>query len=318
MQTETQTRLIGDLSWAKGSVGAGRVPVGNVERQQVGVMLARHTLPVTSIANHPIRAENKLGLTLPIGCMDDRLLVSVGLDENKIDDPDTLRNFPIFQLPGGADLATAKAAVLADLAVVRDQKDFVGVLKLVSRTLKENRIINMPHDDCGARKYVKTSIDEAADNDTMHQTLLTLGINDSGSLLDIVQSNNKHGKELSKDGFFDSYTPEIYDDLMRSYHPETFTYLKAENDEMHGHYGSSVLFVQPDHYFDNYGYHQESDRYSFALTLGVVAKLASLFCVSEYEYERMVQAYPMDTLNVAKQIVMPGMPVYQADYENRF
>ena len=318
MQTETQTRSIGDLSWAKGNVGLGRVPVGETERQQVSVMLARHILPVASIAYHPRRVENDLDIALPIGCMDERLLVSVGLDENKIDDPDTLRNFPIFQLPGGADLATAKAAVLADLAVVRDQKDFVDVLKLVSRTLKENGIINMPHDGCGARKYVKTSIDEAADNDTMHQTLLTLGVNDSGSLLDIVQSNNEHGMKLSADGFFDSYTPEIYDDLMRSYHPETFTYLKAENDEMHGHYGSSVLFVQPDHYFDNYEYHQESDRYSFALTLGIVGKLASLFCVSKYEHERMVQAYYMDTLNVAKQIVMPGMPVYKADYEARF
>lgn len=313
MQIETGVKLIGELDWAEGRVGVGHTPVDEAKKQQVASLLDHNTLPITSVENHPRRAENALGINLPIGCMDERLLVSVGLDANKIDDPKILQHFSYYQLPGGADLATAKAAVLADVAILRDKKDFVDVFSMVSQILKESGIINMPHDGCGARKYVRTSIDEAADSDTMYHTLRGLGVDDTGQLMDIVQANNDHAKALAADGFFDSYTTDFYDDFMRASHPKTFTYLKAENDETHGHYGSSVLFVRPGHYFDNYGYNQESGRYSFALTFEILGKLASLFCISDYEQERMVQAYRMDTLNVAKQIVMPGMPMYRAD-----
>lgn len=305
MSTKT-VQFVANIPNAIGKVGIGYIPQNEMERSEIGAALGNYLRPITEAGWQ--RAEN--GLLLPIACMDERPKIDVGLGEGHVDDPERLAAMDTYQLAGGGVLATAKAIVAANVAAFRDVNKFTTLIEQVQNTFDQTGIVNMPHEGCGASGHVTTSIEYQLSPEEMGETLQTIaGIQDPFLVASLAGMNHEKAKKLDS-AFFEGYTPEWYDGFMRHRNPATYAVLRTEHDAVHGHHGSSVVSIPDGYVLDEAGYFNDTGRMSFGLTFGILPNLVRTFGLSQEEQRLLTLGYLDDTVNVSRQIVTGGMPLY--------
>lgn len=284
---------IADLAIGKDE--AGRVNGRHDSEESLdrfGTELGKHTYQLT--------------VTNTADCMEERRTT----DQGGIIDPAVLRRRVVSQWPGGLVLATAKAAVAADAAYLRDARDFKDAYLKTFDLLTSLEYEDSGHAKCGASGLVEASAAEPVVREIALPTLSTI--------MEIDESRTQHfdsmferKRQLARSGFYGTWDAGWHEDFLSQKAPHNFYHVKTEPDAVHGHYGKGVYVVTSvGEGFAKNAFFEDTGEMSFAVTPPKVLEVAQKIGGSDAEREAIIVAFAADLLDVSDKIVAPGMPVF--------
>src|SRR5581483_4348749 len=142
MDKQPNIQLITRLDYGEGLIGNDGYGLDNpAEISEVSSQLDSCVVPLST--------------TKTADCVDARLLIALG---NGVTDKEELAKRVTYQLPGGLGLAVTKAAVAADLVILRDAKHLQEAYEIMVPFLDELGYEDAAHAGCGASGNVEASV----------------------------------------------------------------------------------------------------------------------------------------------------------------
>lgn len=280
--------LATQLNFARGKVGQRYPLTTDEERAAFARECAEHTLQLT--------------VTNTADCGDERVTIALG---DHTTDPAALQARIAPQMFGGLYLATTKAAVEAQAAVVKDAKSFMGAFLVIKQVLNGMGYHDAAHQSCGAEKAVKESVEKQLSFEAVvGSAALLAGKDDSNERL--LTSNTVHKRRLLDAGFYDDWSAETRKDQIMEDAPENYSFLKEDPADLEtgGHNGSGLYVVTQ----DGVGY-QKTGR-AFSVTVPKMIEISQKIGGSDEERRRILLGFVDDTLHVGAGIVTEGFPVF--------
>lgn len=285
---ETEVAMAAQLDFARGKVGQRYPLTTDEEKSAFARECAESTKPLT--------------VTSTADCGDERLTIRLG-DETT--DPNALRERIAPQMFGGLYLATTKALVEANAAVIKDAQSFMGAFLTVKRVLDEFGYHDAAHQSCGAEKAVKESVEKQLSFEAVvGAAALLAGKDESNERL--LTSNTVQKRRLLEAGFYDDWNSQTRKDLIMEDAPQNYSFLKEDpaDKETGGHNGSGLYVVTQ----DGVGY-QKTGR-AFSVTVPKMIEISQKLGGSDEERRRILLGFVDDTLHVGAGIVTKGFPVF--------
>lgn len=288
MRDQIEVNRVANLSFATGKVGL-RYPL--TDEQQTAEFAA-------------LQAENIVTITKPntADCGDERIAVSLG---DGTTDKQLLHHRIVPQLFGGIGLATTKALIEADAAVLRGVASMWEAYMIVHDLLTQMGEEDAGHSMCGASKLVELSVKDQINFDILVPSvgLLVPDDNDNAGLL---AKNNLTKQQRLNDGFYSAWKSVDHEKFLQKTSPQNFSNLLIDkNDqETQGHNGSGLLVVTT----EGFGYRKTGQ--AFAVTIPKMIELSQRLGDSDKERRRILLGYADDTLHVGRLIVCKDFPVF--------
>ncbi|HLZ15037.1 MAG TPA: hypothetical protein VKQ34_03520 [Candidatus Saccharimonadales bacterium] len=235
-------------------------------------------------------------------CIDERAIIRLG----DITNPNVLRDIVVPQLPGGTVLAATKAAVAANIGLVRDAADFKEAYLRVRGVLTNAGYFDAGHDDCGASKQAGTSVEQPVAAGIVAENLHSLGVwrpEDERRLAQ--QMKQKAG--LADRGYFASWSPEVHRELLMKSSPEHFSFLAVDDNDhvTHGHLASGALILgEEDDGFAKNAFTEDTGLQLFAHSDWFARELSGVLGVGE-EVPALELAFRADLLDVGNRLFAP-------------
>lgn len=284
----TDVVMAAQLAFARGKVGQ-RYPLNtDEEKAAFAKECAEHTLPLT--------------LTNTADCGDDRVTIALGDGTN---DPNMLRARIAPQLFGGLFLATAKALIEADAAIIKDATSVWQVYETVDSMLSPRGFNDAAHQNCGAEKMVESSVEnQLALEAAVGATTLLFG-DDGGNRL-LLTLNTETKRRRLNDGFYGDWDTEKRKARILERTPSNYSFLKEnpEDSETNGHDGSGLYAVTQ----KGMGY-QKTGR-AFGVTVPTMFEISELLGGSAEERRRILLGFGDDTAHVGAGLVTENFPVF--------
>ncbi|HVU59647.1 MAG TPA: hypothetical protein VHC98_02310 [Candidatus Saccharimonadales bacterium] len=296
METNKQNitaQEVGVLSFGAGRIGEGKVPVSS-ELAATAAQLVEHTHELTHRRTAAC-GDGRPTLTLADGTAGEALNIRI--------EP---------QLFGGLGLSLTKAAVAANLALVRGAKTMWEAYQVVSKHLQELGYEDGGHAGCGASASVRASVEHgiAAEQLVPVVQLLAPGDDTAEALAEVHATKRR----LLDNGFYDGWDPKQHEAYLTRNFPQNFATLAEDHhDPQHGHH-ENVIYVDTvaGTGFAKNEYVESTGRQAFAVTPSIVSEVTHLLCTNEAEGRRFHVAWADDTLSVGAGLAVAGMPIIAA------
>lgn len=286
--------LAGRLPFGQGVIGQ-QYPLESAEAErQFAAELGKYIRPIT-IQN-------------TADCVDDRPIIGF---HNGASDSETIKRRITYQLPGGLGLAVTKAAVGAEASFLRDASDFWDAYRKTVDFLQRLGYQESAHQDCGASKNVKVTVENQVAKPQLEATLPVLGVDERTAYL--FERNTQAKRDKLKSKFYDTWNPVRHADFVKLLSPQNFAYLaeKRDDHETHGHYASGLLVVRaPGVGFAKTAFAHETGRMAFSDTPSLVEELVQKIAKSEEERDRLRLEFAADAVNVVNVLVPPNFPAF--------
>jgi hypothetical protein len=200
--------------------------------------------------------------------------------------------------------------VAANAALVRDAKDIKQAYQQVYDVLTKMGYEDGGHAGCGASGKVEASVVKPVPREIALPTI--------GAIIDIDQSrtalfdrNAAHKQQLVDKGFYSVWDKAWHEDFLQTHAPQNFSFLKTENDPVHGHKAEGVLVVkQLGKGFAKNAFYEDTGQMSFGVTPTEVLDIAYKLGGTTEEREALTVALVTDLIDVSAQLVAPGLPVF--------
>lgn len=279
MTKQRQISLLANLDFARGKVGL-RNPLHSDEAKVAFANERRAQIKAITKSNTAY-------------CGDERIIL-------RMHDGSVI--YVASRLLGGIGLATTKALVTADAAVLRDAKSMRQAYPKVSQMLVQMGYEDAGHEGCGASQSVESSVVSSLAPETFLPVSGLFGITNET----IVKKNYTSKQRRLEEGFFGDWSAQEHQTYLIDQFPQNFAYLKvdANDHETHGHNGQGLVVITSPHVS------YESDGHAFAVTTPIMAELAQKFGGSDEEVARIFAAFVDDTVHVGAGIVAPSFPVF--------
>jgi len=257
------------------------------QRENFAVALRGHTKPLTIIKS--------------ADCMDDRPTLRLGDDTT---DLEVLKKRIVRQLPGGTGLAITKAAIAADLALVKGTKDIKAAYELVYQWIVDNDYEDGGHAGCGASKFVEASVSEPVAPEIALPTLgAIMAVNESRTAA--FQTNATTKDHRLQDGFYSTWDPAWHQEFLMAKAPHNFSFL----DETHKA-DAVYLITGTGSGFAKNEFTEDTHQEAFGVTVSMMEELAVKLGNTEEERDRLRVGFAIDLLDVSDKLVAPGLPVF--------
>jgi hypothetical protein len=291
---QIQVKKQAELLFARGAVGR-RYPLEDAEAE-------------TAFARGLASNTRELTRRNTADCGDERRLLRLA---DGTDDPGLLRARVVPQMFGGLGLATAKAAVAADAAIVRDAKSMWQAYEKVSTVLEQMGEEDAGHENCGASESVETSVANEIDPAALVPAILMMTQPKDGSE-SLIRHNTVHKRRLLANGFYSAWDPRKHLDYLTARFPSNVSYIETDPDDaLGGHNGSGLYLIDEENVgFAKNAFIDDTGRWAFCLTLPKMRQIAHMIGGSEEERERILLGFLDDSLHVGGGIVAEGMPVF--------
>lgn len=239
-------------------------------------------------------------------CIDERPYVKFA---DGVDDFDVLNSLSTYEVPGGAGLSTAKALVIADSKLIEGIDNFWDVYLFVSQYLESLGLKDAGHEGCGASAKAKQSVEESLSAVNVEIALSNF-VNIDNSQRNILHNFTARKKQLIEAGFFDTWSSDKHEAILKHTHPETFSKLYVpENDTiLKGHEGAAVFVTKHGGFAKNKAT-LNTGKMFFSLSNEFFEKIADKFSLSDSERDKIYLALYDDALNVSNQLLHKGMPI---------
>lgn len=285
----------GALSFACGQVGQ-RAPLTTPEaRQEHAAQLAAYTGAITRFNT--------------ADCGDDRPVI--WLADGTVD-PAVLEARVVAQLFGGLGLASTKAAVAADAALVREARTMQEAYEIVSGYLAELGEEDGGHLGCGASLSVESSVAHPIRKELLVPSVGLL-VPMNPRVASMIDENMRVKTARLEAGFYGGWDPEWHTDYLSNRFPQNFSQVAVDHEdhETQGHNGSSLYVVtQPGHGFARNAFCRRTGQQAFGLSLPKMQEVALLLGETAEEQARILVGFVDDSLHVGGGIVTAGLPVF--------
>lgn len=287
------------LPFGKGLIGRARPFETSEDMSAYASALQSCTMPLT--------------ITNTADCVDERQTIALG---DGTTDPEMLMNRVVAQQPGGLGLAVTKAAVGADLAIIKDAKTFKDAYMIINGILIKLEYEDAGHAKCGASTLVEKSVADEVETEALLGTLpaLTLVTHDTPRLLAVNQETKR--RRLA-DGFYGGWSNTWHEQFLMDQVPHNFSILADDpNDhETHGHHGWGALVINtPGYGFAKNRFIATTGQEAFATTVAtaedLTTKLIAQIGGSQEERFRLRLEFGVDAPQVFNQLVVEGFPVF--------
>jgi hypothetical protein len=292
-------RFITGLPFGNGTIGADALTESDVERQRFATSLQQHTVPLTKLNT--------------ADCVDDRQTIAMG---DGTSDPEMLENRVVSQLPGGLVLHVTKAAVGANLAAVRDAKNFQAAYESMYEILTGLGYEDGGHQKCGASTKVEASVADVVDSQLLLRTLPVL-TNVDDLTAGYIEANHVTKQRRLEDGFYGLWTPGWHEAFLADKVPQNFSILADDPEDQvnHGHHGRGAYAIAADNAgFAKNRFIRVTGQEAFATTIAAADRLTSDIITkiggSQAERARLRLEFGIDTPQVLNQLVVKDFPVY--------
>jgi hypothetical protein len=246
-------------------------------------------------------------------CVDERRTIALG---DGTTDPRLLAARVVPQLPGGLVLPVTKAAVAANLAVIRDVKDFTGAYLVMYDLLEQLGFIDGGHQKCGASALVEQSVAHELSDDVLLATLPVLTTVDTQTSM-LIGLNQQTKRHLLESGYFGNWRSLWHEAFLGDKVPQNFSILAEDpNDPVtHGHHAAGVYVIKSaDRGFAKNQFIDMTGREAFATTVSAAATLTNRIISriggSQEERARLRLEFAIDTPQVLNELVVKGIPVF--------
>jgi hypothetical protein len=260
-------------------------------------------------------ADNTCRLTKinTVDCVDERRTIALG---DGTVDPDILANRVVAQLPGGLVLPVTKAAVAADLVVVRDAKDFTAAYLTMYELLTGLGYEDGGHKGCGASKLVEKSTEEEVEIGSLLGSLpVVMDTNDETPR--VVSMNRETKRRRLSDGYYGTWSPAWHEAFLADKVPQNFSILADDPDDpvTHGHHSRGIYAVSE----DGYGFAKnkfidatglEAFSYTVSAANTITRDIIKAIGGSDLERARLRTELGVDAPQVLNQLVVKGHPVF--------
>ena len=287
---------IAEISFGRGHVGEKFPLTTDEAKTNFAAQLHSHEAPLTK--------------TNTADCGDERPTVSLA---DGTTDPDVLRKRVAPQLFGGLGLATTKALVAANAAIVSDAENIWDAYLLVSNLLQQMGEEDGGHEGCGAAASVEASVANAIN----HELLLpgvSLFVGESAETDALLRKNTDTKQARLHAGFYAAWDPAKHVEHLTRNFPQNFSYLQGDPNDIltHGHNGSGIFVITNENVgFEKNAFAEDTaGQQAFAVTLPKMRELAYKLGVNDEERQRILIGFADDTLHVGAGIVTSGMPVF--------
>lgn len=268
-------------------IGPGYVPRDEQEAEDLGRAAAEATRPLT--------------VTKAAYCIDGRGYVRVG----DIEDANELEAIVAPQLPGGTYVAATKAAVAADIAIVRDAKSFAEAFDIVAGTLGRAGIEDSYHEQCGADKNAES--DKQVDPETAHSVFTAAGWVEKPAEdaerdeeRERVEKLYENRNRRIKEGFYKGWSTEAHQEQVRKRFPQHYAVLETSHDPTHNHHEGGAYDMEEEGvgFAKNEFIRRTGGKQLFAYTRSYAHQLADILGGSPEERRMMQLGFDYDLLDV--------------------
>ena len=276
------------LDFARGKVGQ-RYPLRtDQERAAFAQECAEHTVPLT--------------LTNTADCGDERVTIALG---DGTTDEAILAARVAPQLFGGLYLATTKALVQANAAVIKDAKSIWGAFMIIEGVLTRLGYQDAAHENCGAEAMVESSVANEVSLEGVMGTAGLIAGNDPSNRY-LLTSNAARKRQLLNNGFYGDWSSAKRKEHILAEAPSNYSYLKEDpNDkETFGHNGSGLYAITQ----RGMGY-RKTGR-AFAITQPTMVEMSHLLGETDEERRRILLGFADDTAHVGAGLVAKDFPVF--------
>ncbi len=295
-----QVNYAAGLPFGHGKIGALNQLVLPEERIEFASALSVCTLPITD----PTTGD----------CVDGRGTIAFA---NGVNDPAVLANRVVAQYPGGLYLAVTKAAVAADLAILRDSKNITGAYLAITEVMDKLGYHDGGHANCGASTLVQESVASEISDESIDMTLPVLVTNVQNARLYVRLNKNIKQKRLN-DGYYGTWSHTWHEGHLYDTVPQNFATLEVDPDdhEFHGHKERAAYSIStPDYGFaKNKFIAMTGGQQSFAVTTRsadtMIERIISQIVGSPEERSRLRLELGIDTAQVLNELVLKGLPVF--------
>ena len=293
-----RVRLIARLPFGEGQIGAAGFSLDSLADQQAFSEQLKDHIQLLSNSKTADCVDGRKIIALADGTTDPRLLIA--------------RVVP--QLPGGLGLATTKAAVGANLALIRDAKSFQAAYETIHDLLTIAGYQDAAHVDCGASKNVEASVAKQLPSEVMLGTLPTLRSQavHVGTLLAQNWQTKSHRLEA---GFYGQWSSSWHEDFVSSKSPDNFSILETDTTPTHGHSEQALIVIRDESKgLAKNSFIADSGEQVFGLTAQtpalLIKDLAKTLTVSQREMKRFLLEFDVDGPQVLNCLTAQGIPVF--------
>jgi hypothetical protein len=289
--------FVAGLPFGEGKIGISPALKGQEEYDAFAQALGDCTVPLT--------------VTNTADCVDGRRTIALG---NGINDDAILEQRVAPQLPGGLVLAVTKAAVGADIAILRDAKGFKDAYLKMYDVLTALGYEDGGHKGCGASGGVESSVTKHIDDDPLFQTVSLLTPVDD-STANLVRLGLYTKQKRLAEGFYGDWSSEWHEGFLMDKVPHNFSILEADHTETHGHRELATYTVTSDGFgFAKNRFISRTGQQAFGETIATADKLTSDIIAqiggSAEERARLRLEFAVDTPQVFNGLAVKGMPVF--------
>ncbi len=218
------------------------------------------------------------------------------------------------QLPGGLVLPVTKAAVAADLQLVRDAHNFQAAYETMFDFLSEAGYEDGGHTGCGASKLVEKSTAEQLPEDIVIATLPILRPQPE-NIASLWAANSETKHHRLNDGFYSEWSSTWHESFLESKVPHNFSILETQDNETSGHNEKAVVLIrQPGFGFAKNAFiDMTGGMQAFVQTMAtapkIITDIAPKITGSELETARFLFEFDDEAPHVLNQLAAAGMPL---------
>lgn len=293
-----QFQLVAELPFGEGAIGQG-VKFTPEEATEFAADISSCVQPLSN--------------TKTANCVDGRGIKSLA---DGSEDPHQLEKYVVQTLPGGLGLAVTKAAVAADLVVVRDAKDFKSAYLTVSDLLTELGYQDGGHAACGASKQLEASVAREVDPQTKLAVLPALNLTNQDTP-DVLADNWQTKRQRLENGFYGSWDSSWHESFLAERSPGNFAILEGDPlspTDNHLEEGAALIRTPGLGFAKNRFVAITGGRQVFVETVttghSIAAKIISKIGGSDLEKARFLLEFDDDTLQVLNTLAAQGLPAF--------
>lgn len=295
LEPMSDVTLVGRLPFGEGAIGK-KFPLLTAEEEMAfGQELATYVRPLT--------------ITNTADCVDDR--PTVALADSSIGEEE-IKNRVTPQLPGGLGLAVTKAAVAADLALLRDTTGFKDAYTKMVSFLMELGYSEAAHKGCGASKLVEASIaSEIPEKDIMIALPALTTVNEQTSYY--FGRNWQTKRQRLEDGYYGDWSASWHESFVSDHFPQNFSILAEDPDdhETGGHHASGLLVIQrPGFGLAKTALATATGKMAFGETPSIIPELIHKIGGSSEERARLSLELGVDPAQVLNKLVIKEFPAF--------
>lgn len=285
--------LLGQLEFGRGKIGES----ASFDESEIGLILGDYVRPLT--------------VHRTADCVDGRPIVSLA-------DPsvsqDAIHSRVAEQMPGGLVFAVTCAAVGANMAIVRDAKDFKQAYLTMYEILTSLGYEDGGHAHCGASTFLEQSVEHEVELDAKVDTIGAIRPG-SKPTSQIAKQNRKHKKELLLSGFYSKWDNHFHEEFLFEKAPHNFATLESDDTPLAGHYEKLVLAVSK----SGYGLAKnplvsETGHMAFGLTTSsptrIIEDIGPRIKASDQELARFLYEFDASGLDIFNILTAKGIKVY--------